>query len=283
MDINTEFPTIKPCVAALQMNSGDDVPTNLETARRLLVQAAQQGACLAALPENFAFAGARESAKLAHAETFGTGPIQDFLAQTARQLKIWIIAGSVPVAVDGDPDRVWAACLVYDAQGQCLSRYDKIHLFDVQLETEKGTQDYRESKNIAAATWRAVTVNTPAGKLGLSICYDVRFPELYRALSAKGATLLCVPAAFTENTGSAHWEVLLRARAIENQCFVLAPGQVGTHPGGRNTWGHSMIIDPWGTVLACHEKGEGIALAGLDRQKQATLRTSFPVLNHRVN
>lgn len=270
-----------PRVAALQMNSGTDVAQNLETSGRLLTEAAGQGACLAALPENFAFMGARERDKLAHAEKFGSGPIQDFLSQTARKLNIWIVAGSVPIAVDDDPERVWAACLVFDGQGDCVARYDKIHLFDVEVDSADGPLQYRESKNIAAAPWQAVTVDTPAGKLGLSVCYDVRFPELYRALAAQGAELLCVPAAFTANTGAAHWEVLLRARAIENQCFVIAPGQVGTQPGGRKTWGHSMLVDAWGKVLACEAEGERAVVAELDRHKQQELRRTFPVLHHR--
>ncbi|MGH8460493.1 MAG: carbon-nitrogen hydrolase family protein [Stenotrophobium sp.] len=269
-------------VAAIQMCSMDDVAANLRAASRLLMQAADSGAVLAVLPENFAFMGAQETAKLAHAEADGTGTIQDFLAQTARKLSLWIVAGSVPLAVPGEAGKVYAANLVYDAQGQRRARYDKIHLFDVDVPRAGNSERYRESNSIAFGAPRAVTVDTPAGKLGLSVCYDLRFPELYRALVADGAQILCVPSAFTEKTGEAHWQPLLRARAIENQCYVIAPGQSGTHPGGRRTWGHSMIINPWGEIVAEQQaEGEGIVLAEIDCEHQAQIRASFPSLNHR--
>lgn len=270
-----------PLLAALQLSSGDDLAHNLATAGRLLEQAAAGGAVLATLPENFAFMGAREADKLAHAENPGQGPIQDFLAAAAQRLGLWIVAGSVPLAVPGDARRVYAASLVYNAHGACVARYDKIHLFDVDVPREGGAQRYRESNSIAPGQWEPVVVDTPAGRLGLSVCYDLRFPELYRALVAQGAELFCVPAAFTAKTGEAHWEILLRARAVENQCYVLAPGQCGTHPGSRGTWGHSMIVGPWGEVLACAQDGEAVVLAQADRARQATLRESFPVLSHR--
>lgn len=268
-------------VAALQMNSGDDVKANLLAADRLIERAAGEGARLAALPENFAFMGAKETAKLAHAEPDGAGPIQDFLAQAAQRHGIWVVAGTVPLAVAGDPSRVWAASLVYDARGVRAARYDKIHLFDVEVEREGKWERYHESRSIAAGAWNPVVVDTPAGRLGLSVCYDIRFPELYRALAAQGAELLCVPAAFTARTGEAHWDVLLRARAVENLCYVIAPGQFGTHPGGRETWGHSMLVDPWGAVLGVAAQGEQAVVASVDRDRQQALRASFPALAHR--
>jgi nitrilase len=194
---------------------------------------------------------------------------------------LWIVAGSVPVAVPGDPSHVFAACLVHDAGGARVGRYDKIHLFDVDVPRDGKIERYRESASIAAGGWTPSVVDTPAGRLGLSVCYDVRFPELYRALAAASAELLCVPAAFTVKTGEAHWEVLLRARAVENLCYVIAPGQCGTHPGGRGTWGHSMVVGPWGDVLAQQADGEGIAVAEVDREKQAQTRATFPALSHR--
>lgn len=270
-------------VAALQMNSGDDVAANLAAAARLVESAAGGGALLAALPENFAFMGAHETAKLAHAEPDGHGPIQDFLADCARRHGIWLVAGTVPVAVPGDPQRVYAACLVYDAQGNRAARYDKIHLFDVDVQRDGRSERYHESKHIAAGDWKPVTVDTPVGRLGLSVCYDVRFPELYRALVDRGAQLLCTPAAFTARTGEVHWDMLQRARAVENLCYVVAPAQHGTHPGGRSTWGHAMVVDPWGEVLACEPSGDAAVMGRVDLEKQKALRTSFPALTHRRN
>jgi len=267
-----------PVVAAIQLSSVADRDANLVTAGRLLRQAAQAGAALAALPENFAFIGARERDKLAIAEADGQGPIQDFLAATARELKLWIVAGTVPLAVSGEPGKVWAACLVYDAQGRRVARYDKIHLFDVEV---PGGEQYHESNTIARGAPNPVLVDTPAGRLGLSVCYDLRFPELYRALAAQGAELLCVPAAFTARTGQAHWEALLRARSIENQCYLIAPGQHGTHAGGRATWGHSLVLDPWGEILARQADGDGVVAAPVSRERLRQVRTSFPALTHR--
>jgi nitrilase len=264
------------------MNSGDELAANLAAAGRLLEQAAGQGAALAALPENFAYMGRRDTDKLALAEPEGRGPIQDFLAATAQRLGLWIVAGTVPLAVPGDAGRVAPACLVYDASGRRAARYDKIHLFDVDVPRADRVERYRESATIAAGPADGlVVVDTPAGRLGLSVCYDVRFPELSRALVARGAELLCIPAAFTARTGEAHWELLLRARAVENLCHVIAPGECGAHPGGRGTWGHSMVVDPWGTVLAECAEGEGLALAAVDRARRDELRASFPVLQHR--
>lgn len=269
-----------PRVAVVQMTSGDDVAANLAAAARLLGQAAEQGAQLAVLPENFAFMGARDRDKLAHAEAAGHGPIQDFLATTARRLRLSIVAGTAPLAADSG--KVYAASLVYDAEGHCQARYDKIHLFDVEVTRDGKRETYRESASIEAGVPTPVAQDSIAGRLGLSVCYDLRFPELYRALVQRGAQLLCVPSAFTEKTGEAHWHTLLRARAVENQCFVLAPNQSGTHPGGRRTWGHSMILDPWGETLAeCIQEGEGVAIATLDFARLAQVRQSFPSLTHR--
>jgi predicted amidohydrolase len=204
--------------------------------------------------------------------------VQDFLAATAARLGLWIIAGSVPIA-RGAGERSAQACLVYDDAGKRVARYDKIHLFDVEL-PGRG-ESYRESSTMAPGN-QVVTLDTPAGRLGLSICYDVRFPELYRRLQAAGAQWLIVPAAFTAASGEAHWEVLLRARAVENLCYLVASGQCGEHPSGRRTWGHSMIIDYWGRILAQLADGEGVITAALDLDAQADARTRFPALTHRV-
>ena len=268
-------------VAAVQMNSLDDVAANLAAAGRLLAEAAVGGARLAVLPENFAFMGARETDKLAHAEPLGEGPIQQFLSQTAKALSMWIVGGTVPLQVPGEPRKVYAASLVFDARGQRVAHYDKIHLFDVDVQRDGKTESYRESNSIAFGAVKPVCADTPAGALGLSVCYDLRFPELYRALSSQGAHLLSVPSAFTEKTGEAHWEILLRARAVENLCTVIAPNQSGTHAGGRRTWGHSMIVSPWGEVLAQRAEGEGVVLATIDAEAQSKIRSSFPSLNHR--
>ncbi|MBL6749974.1 MAG: carbon-nitrogen hydrolase family protein [Nevskia sp.] len=267
-------------VAAIQMSSVADVGRNLETALQLLRQAAAAGAVLAVLPENFAFMGAHERDKLAFAEADGDeqAPIQGFLARTARALGLCIVAGTVPLAVPGDAGKVYAACLVYDAQGRRAARYDKIHLFDVEV---PGGERYRESATIAAGAPQPVVVDTPAGRLGLSVCYDLRFPELYRAMAAAGAEILSVPSAFTARTGRVHWEPLLRARAIENQCYVIAPGQYGTHAGGRATHGHSLVADPWGEVLACQQSGDAAVLATVSDERLAQVRASFPSLAHR--
>ena len=267
-------------VAAIQMSSSADVAANLAAARRLLAQAATAGATLAVLPENFAFMGAHESDKLEYVETLGEGIIQQFLADSARELKLWIVGGTLPLAA-AQPDKVLAASMVFDDSGRRVAHYDKIHLFDVSFERDGKTESYRESNSIALGELRPTVCDTPAGRLGLSVCYDLRFPELYRALAANHARLLCVPSAFTEKTGEAHWEILLRARAVENFCYVIAPNQCGTHAGGRRTWGHSMIVGPWGEILAQCADGEGVVLATLDAHKQDTIRNSFPSLTHR--
>ena len=272
-------PDLPPCsVAAVQMCSGGERDANLATAGRLLQVAAAQGARVAVLPENFSLMAQRDADRRALAEPDGAGPVQDFLAQTAARLNLWIVAGSVPVA-NGPGERVSQSCLVYAADGARAARYDKIHLFDVELPDR--AESYRESAHMAPGK-SVVTVDTPAGKLGLSICYDVRFPELYRRLQAAGAQWFIVPAAFTAPTGEAHWEPLLRARAIENLCYVVASAQYGTHPNGRRTWGHSLIVDYWGRILAALPDGEGVIVAPVDLAAQAEARRKFPALSHRV-
>ncbi len=266
--------------AVIQMNTRADCAANLAAAAELLRDAAQAGAQLAVLPENFAFMGEREADKLALAERDGDGPIQSFLAETAQALGLWIVGGTIPLAVADDPRRVHACCGVWNAHGVRVARYDKIHLFDVDVPGASGER-YRESASIAPGAVTPVVVDTPVGRLGLSVCYDLRFPELYRALSAQGAELLSVPSAFTERTGEAHWELLLRARAVENLCHVLAANQCGSHAAGRRTWGHSCIVEPWGTVSADAGTEPGYALAALDAERRTAQRSSFPVLQHR--
>ena len=265
-------------VAALQMCSGEGREANLATAGRLLALAAARGARVAVLPENFSMMARRDADRRALAEADGAGPVQDFLAQQARALKLWIVAGSVPIA-NAPAERSAQACLVYDERGERVARYDKMHLFDVDI--PERNESYRESAHMAPGN-RVVTLATPAGCLGLSICYDLRFPELYRQLLGAGAQWLVVPAAFTAPTGEAHWEPLLRARAIENLCYVVASGQWGEHPNGRRTWGHSMIIDYWGRIQAQLADGEGVITAAIDLVAQAEARRNFPALGHRV-
>lgn len=265
-------------VAALQMCSGPDVAANLAVAGGLLADAAAAGARVAVLPENFSFMGMRDADKRAIGEPDGHGPVQDFLSQQARKLGLWIVAGTTPISPQPG-ERVAAACLVYDDLGARAGRYDKIHLFDVDIPGRD--ERYRESANIAPGT-RAVLVPTPAGLLGLSVCYDMRFPELYRQMAAAGAQWFTMPAAFTVPTGQAHWETLLRARAIENLSFVVAAAQWGTHANGRETYGDSLIVNYWGEVLARRASGNGVVMASLDLAAQADTRRNFPALTHRV-
>jgi deaminated glutathione amidase len=265
-------------VAAIQMTSGHDIEANLEAAGRFLADAARMNAVLAALPENFAFMGLNAGDKRAIAEPDGAGRIQNFLADTARRHKIWVVGGTVPLRQDKD-GRVSASCLVYDAQGQRAARYDKIHLFDVDV--PGSAESHRESAHTVPGH-DARVVDTPAGKLGLAVCYDMRFPELFRVLSRQGAEVFVVPSAFTVPTGKAHWESLLRARAIENLSALIAPAQWGVHPSGRETFGDSMIIDHWGKVLARMPSGTGCVVADLDPAGRMDARTRFPALEHRV-
>jgi predicted amidohydrolase len=265
-------------VAAIQMTSGPDVAANLQQARALLERAREREAQLAVLPENFSFMGLQDADKRQVAEADGSGPIQDFLSRTSRELGMWIVAGTTPIRA-GDDGRVAAASLVYNASGERVARYDKIHLFDVDIPGR--AESYRESAHVAPGR-EPVVVDTPVGRLGLSVCYDVRFPELFRRLSSAGAQVITVPAAFTGPTGRAHWETLLRARAIENLCYVIAPAQSGIHANGRETYGDSMIVDHWGAVLQRLPRGRGCVVADIDLNRQAHARTSFPALSHRV-
>jgi nitrilase len=259
-------------IAAVQMISGPDVAPNLETAARLIAEAASQGAQLVALPEYFPLIGAADSG-LSVRERAGEGPIQSFLAETARRHGIWLVGGSLPLFGD-DPAKLRNACLVFDPDGRPAARYDKIHLFGFR----RGDEAYDEAATIEPGS-APIAFDAPCGRVGLAICYDLRFPELFRALGT--VDLLIIPAAFTETTGRAHWELLLRARAVENQCYVLAAAQGGVHPTGRVTHGNSMIVDPWGGVVARLDKGEGVIAAELDPARIAEVRTALPALQHR--
>jgi nitrilase len=261
-------------VAAVQMISSPSVPDNIATARRLVTQAARGGAQLVLLPEYWAIMGLNDGDKVKVAEPLGNGPIQDFMAGLARELGIWLIGGTLPLASD-DPEKVINTTLVYNPQGEHVGRYDKIHLFGFT----KGTESYNESKTIVPGT-HVGAFEAPFGKVGMSVCYDLRFPELFRALGP--VSLIVVPAAFTYTTGMAHWEILLRARAIENQCYVLAAAQGGTHPNGRRTWGHSMLIDPWGAVKSVLAEGEGVVAGEIDLGYMQGVRDSLPALKHRT-
>ncbi len=266
-----------PKAAAVQMASGPNVSANLLEVERLVEEAASAGASLVVLPENFAFMGRSERDIVGLGERDGAGPLQDFLSQLARRLGIWLVGGTVPI-LGQDADKVRAACLVFDGQGRRVARYDKIHLFDVHLvETD---ERYRESETIEPGSELCV-VDSPFGRIGLAVCYDLRFPELFRALVDRGAELIVLPAAFTALTGRAHWNTLVRARAVENLSFVIAAAQGGFHISGRETYGHSMVVDPWGSVLAELSRGTGIVTAALDRDFQATTRRNFPCLDHR--
>lgn len=260
-------------VAAIQMVSAPEVAANLAAAGRLVAAAAAAGARLVVLPEYFCILGRHETDKVRAREADGSGPIQDFLAATAASNRVWLVGGTVPLKIK-DESKVRSACLVYDDAGRRVARYDKMHLFGLEL----GEQKFDESRTIEPGSG-PVALDTPFGRIGLSVCYDVRFPELYRAAGTVDAWL--VPSAFTAVTGAAHWDTLLRARAIENQCYVIAPAQGGLHENGRRTHGHTMIIDPWGVVLAERAEGEGVVLAELDTARIAEVRQSLPALGHR--
>lgn len=268
-------------IAALQMVSGDSLAHNLDQAARLLHEAAQAGAELAVLPEYFCLMGQKDRDKLAIAEAFGSGPMQDFLAGQAQTLGLWLVAGTLPLTA-AQPDRVFNSSLVYNPQGQCVARYDKIHLFRF----DNGQESYDEARVLQRGA-SPVHFDLPsrdghAWRVGLSVCYDLRFPELYRHYAAQGADLLLVPSAFTHTTGQAHWEVLLRARAIENLAFVAAAAQGGEHNNGRRTWGQSLVIDPWGGVMAQRDSGAGVVCCDMNASALAQRRTQLPALSHRV-
>ena len=261
-------------IAAVQMVSGPDIAQNLRDADRLVAEAAARGARLVALPEYFPLISGDETDKVRAREKEGEGPLQDFLRETALRHKVWLVGGSIPLEASV-PEKVRNSCLAFDDAGRRVARYDKIHLFGFR----RGTEEYDESRTIEAGG-EAVAFDSPVGRVGLSICYDLRFPELYRSLGP--VDLLVVPAAFTHTTGQAHWELLLRARAVENLCYVLASAQGGTHPSGRRTWGDSMVVDPWGAVLERLAQGPGVVTAEIDPARIADLRASLPALQHRI-
>lgn len=264
-------------VAAIQMASGPNVRANLTEAGKLIGQAADAGAGMVVLPENFAVMGMDEKDKLNVKEKLGEGPIQEFLAKESAKLGIWIIAGTLPLETN-DSGRVRASCLIYNDSGERVAQYDKIHLFDVKLE-ESG-ETYNESETIEPGNSITV-IDTPFGRLGVAICYDLRFPELFRSMANEKVDIVAIPSAFTAITGKAHWETLLRARAIENLIYVVAAAQGGYHVNGRETYGNSMIVDPWGMVLDCLPRGSGVVMGDIDLQKIQDTRRSFPVLEHR--
>lgn len=265
-------------VAAIQMCATHEVEKNLQTAERLLVQANDAGAELAVLPEYFVLMPRQAGERRRIAETFGIGPIQERIAEVASRLGLWIAAGTIPLRVPCE-ERPTNSLLVFDATGRTVARYDKIHLFDV--EPPGALRRYCESDNIVAGR-EPVVVDSPVGRLGLSICYDLRFPELFRKLVENGAEVFLAPAAFTAVTGRAHWELLIRARAVENVCHVIAAGQYGRHGDGGETWGDSMIVSHWGDVLARQASGEGVVVADIDLPAQRETRRRFPALDHRV-
>ena len=261
--------------AAVQMTSGPEVEANLAAAGRWIAEAAAAGARLVVLPENFSLMPRAEADRLAAAEADGRGPVQDFLAAAAARHRLWLVGGTLPLAAAAA--RVHSACLVYDPRGRRAARYDKLHLFDARV--AEG-EHYRESAHVAPGEG-PVLVHTDFGRLGLAVCYDLRFPELFRRLAARGAEFFVLPAAFTVPTGRAHWEILVRARAVENTAYLVAAGQWGRHASGRRTYGDSLIVDPWGVVLARRPEGEGLAVAALDPARLAEVRRRLPVLRHR--
>ncbi len=264
-------------VAAVQMASGMNVSANLLEAERLISEAANGGARLVVLPENFAFMGKTDREQSTLRENHGEGPLQDFLGQTAARYGIWLIGGTIPMYAD-DASKVRAACLVFNDKGSRVARYDKMHLFDVHLvETD---ERYVESETVEPGR-ELVVVKTPFGRLGIAVCYDLRFPEMFRKMLDKGVQIVAVPSAFTAISGKAHWETLVRARAIENLVYVVAASQGGYHVSGRETHGHSMIVDPWGAVLAEAPRGPGCVSANIDKDYLITLRTNFPTIHHR--
>jgi len=269
-----ETPENEICMAAVQMTAGPEVSANLNEAARLIDIAVMKGAKLVVLPEYFCIMGMKDADKVAAREEEGSGPIQEFLGKTAKSLGIWLIGGSVPL-VSARPDKVRNSCLVYDNSGKQVARYDKIHLFNF----EHGGEYYAEEKTIEAGN-KVVTLESPFGRIGLSICYDLRFPELYRSMGQ--VDIILVPSAFTATTGKAHWETLIRARAIENLAYMIAPAQSGRHINGHKTYGDSMIVDPWGVILDHLPKGPGVVLANINQSHQRNLRNRLPALKHRT-
>lgn len=268
------MPENEICIAAIQMRVGPEVPVNLKEAARLIDIAVTKGAKLVVLPEYFCIMGMKDVDKVMLREEEGSGPIQDFLSKTAKSHGIWLVGGSVPL-LSSRPDKVRNSCLVYDDSGKQVARYDKIHLFNLKF----GKEHYAEEETIEAGT-KVVTLESPFGRIGLSICYDLRFPELYRSMEK--VDIILAPSAFTSFTGKAHWEILVRARAIENMAYMIAPAQIGRHINGHETYGDSMIVDPWGVILDHLPKGPGVVLANISPSYQKNLRNSFPALKHRT-
>lgn len=264
-------------VAAIQMASGPNIGANLIEAERLISMAVEAGADLLVLPENFALMGLKEEDKVEACEEEGAGPIQDFLARQAASHRVWIVGGTVPLRAP-EAGKVYAASLLYDAGGTVVARYDKMHLFDVRIEANR--ENYTESLTIVPGE-RVTVVETPFGRLGLAVCYDLRFPELFRCMLEQDVELFAIPSAFTAFTGKAHWEALVRVRAIENLCYVIAAAQGGYHINGRETYGDSMIVDPWGNVLDRLPSGAGVVCANLDRDHLLGIRRGFPAISHR--
>lgn len=269
--------TDKTKVAAIQMASGSNVSANLLEAERLVNEAVDNGAQLVVLPENFAFMGKTDSELSNLKETDGTGPLQEFLSQLAKKHGIWLIGGTIPLEAT-DNHKVRASCLMFDHLGKRISRYDKIHMFDVNL--MEADEHYIESDAIEPGN-QALVVDTPFGKIGFAICYDLRFPELFRKMIDAGSEIFVLPAAFTAITGKAHWEALIRSRAIENVSYIIAAAQGGYHISGRETHGQSMIVDPWGTILSQASGGSNVVMATIDQEYLASVRRNFPCINHR--
>ncbi len=264
-------------VAAIQLVSTDIVVDNLNTAAQLVENAAEQGAKIVVLPENFALMAKKSSDLINKAEDLGDGEIQAFMSALAREHEVWLVGGSIPIRTSID-NKVLSACLVYDAHGQQVGQYNKLHLYDVELPDDG--HYYRESDTFVAGD-EVVVINTPFGKMGLSICYDLRFPELYRQMMQLGAEFITAPSAFTDVTGREHWSLLCRARAVENSCYIIAPNQGGVHANGRSTYGHSMIVDPWGKVVAeAITKGPVVLVETIDKTKQHKIRKIFPSIHH---
>ena len=264
-------------VAAIQMASSPSVNSNLIEAERLIKKAVDAGAKLVVLPENFAIMGKSETDKVKLREAEGDGPIQTFLAEQARRHGIWLVGGTIPLASASD-EKVYASALLFDATGEQVARYDKVHLFDVRI--TESDEKYTESETIEAGR-KVVVADTPFGKLGMAICYDLRFPELFRQMLQQGAEIIALPSAFTAITGRAHWEPLVRARAIENLSYLIASAQGGYHANGRETYGHSMIVDPWGVIMDELPRGSGVVIADIDRNRLQDVRRNFPALEHR--
>lgn len=265
-------------VAAIQMVSTDNVSENLQQAEKLIEEAVTKRAKLITLPENFPLMGKHDEDRLQITESFDDGPLQLFLSEQSKKYKIWLLGGTIPLK-SNTPEKVFATNLLFNPNGECIARYDKIHLFDVVLDDRSG-ESYRESKTFESGN-DIVVAQTEIGNIGLSVCYDLRFPEMYRKMHNKNVQIITAPSAFTATTGKAHWETLLKARAIENLCYLVASNQGGVHANGRETWGHSMIVDPWGEILAEVKERTGVAVAQINIEKQNNLRERFPALTHR--